>query len=230
MAKPDETPSAESLPALRAASREPVGARLTVLAALAALATAALIVVIAIRPWRHRAAPDPAAVDPVQARFDAERHPERIIDALGIGPGARVADIGANTGLLTVHLARAVAPDGKVVATDIDAGVLDLLGQRIARAGLSAVVEPRVVPPDQPGLEPGAYDAILLSQVDHLFTDPAGWLREAKAALAPGGRIVITNVRAEREQGLAAAAAAGLHLVRETSPSATHYLAVFTAG
>ena len=70
-------------------------------------------------------APKPTADDSAkeQARFDAERHPEKIVEALGIAPGARVADIGAGSGLLTVHLARAVAPNGKVVATDIDGGV-----------------------------------------------------------------------------------------------------------
>ena len=30
-----------------------------------------------------------------QARFDAERRPEKVVEALGIGPGSRVADIGA---------------------------------------------------------------------------------------------------------------------------------------
>ena len=48
----------------------------------------------------------------------------RLIAELGVKPGDRVADIGANTGLLTVHLARAVSPGGKVIATDIEAGVL----------------------------------------------------------------------------------------------------------
>src|SRR5665647_1055739 len=76
-----------------------------------------------------------------QARFDAERRPEKVIEALGIKPGSRVADVGAGTGLLTVHLARAVAPNGTVVATDIDGAVLELLYQRLAAAGLADVVE-----------------------------------------------------------------------------------------
>src|SRR5512134_1021487 len=70
-----------------------------------------------------------------QARFDAERRPEKVVEALGIGPGSRVADIGAGSGLLTVHLARAVAPNGTVVATDIDGAVLELLQSRLAAQG-----------------------------------------------------------------------------------------------
>src|SRR5256885_5352143 len=114
-----------------------------------------------------------------QARFDVERRPDKIVEALAIGPGSRVADVGAGAGLLTVHLARAVAPNGKVVATDIDGAVLDLLGQRLKLDHLDGVVERRQVGADKPGLEAGAYDAILLAEVDHYFADPAAWLREA---------------------------------------------------
>ena len=78
--------------------------------------------------------------------------------------------------MLTVHLARAVAPGGKVVATDIENAVLDLLRNRLDRAKLSGVVEPRVVEADTPGLEPASYDVILLSEVDHYFSDPEAWL------------------------------------------------------
>ena len=165
-----------------------------------------------------------------QARFDSERRPEKVIEALGIGPGSRVADIGAGSGLLTVHLARAVAPNGRVIATDIDGAVLDLLAQRLKAAGLSQVVERRVVGADKPELEEGAYDAILLAEVDHYFTDPAAWLREATAALKPGGRIVISNRVYHRAQSMAAAKKAGLVLKSESNPVATHFIAVFVAG
>lgn len=165
-----------------------------------------------------------------QARFDSERRPEKVIEALGIGPGSRVADIGAGSGLLTVHLARAVAPNGRVIATDIDGAVLDLLAQRLKAAGLSQVVERRVVGADKPELEEGAYDAILLAEVDHYFTDPAEWLREATAALKPGGRIVISNRVYHRAQSMAAAKKAGLVLKSESNPVATHFIAVFVAG
>lgn len=165
-----------------------------------------------------------------QARFDAERHPEKVIEALGIHPGSRVADVGAGSGLLTVHVARAVAPGGKVVATDVDGQVLDLMTQRLKAAGLADVVERRVVAADTPGLETGAYDAILLAEVDHYFTDPAVWLHEAAAALKPGGRIVISNRTYHRAQSLAAARKAGLRLESESSPVPTHFIAVFTAG
>ena len=177
---------------------------------------------------------DPAAngsgVAREQTQFDQERRPELIVAAMGIGPGARVADIGAGSGLLTVHLAKAVAPNGKVIATDTNKEVLGMLDRRLARAGLENIVEGRTVDPDKPGLEAGTYDAILLSEVDHYFTDEVKWLRDVTPALKPGGRIVISNRVHHRAQALDAAQKAGLVLKSETNPMPTHFIAVFVSG
>lgn len=164
-----------------------------------------------------------------QQRFDAERRPEKVIEALGIKPGSRVADVGAGTGLLTVHLARAVAPNGTVVATDIDGAVLELLHSRLEAAGLEEVVERRVVGAETPGLEAGAYDAILLAEVDHYFSDEVAWLKAATAALKPNGRIVISNRIHHRPKSMAAGQKAGLVLQSESTPVPTHFIAVFVA-
>jgi ubiquinone/menaquinone biosynthesis C-methylase UbiE len=165
-----------------------------------------------------------------QAGFDSERRPDKVVEALGIGPGSRVADIGAGTGLLTVHLARAVRPNGRVVATDIDGAVLDLLQSRLSAAGLADLVERRVVGAEQPGLEPGAYDAILVAEVDHYFSDAVAWLKEATRALKPTGRLVISNRVYHRQKAMAAASRAGLKLQAESAPVPTHFIAVFTPG
>jgi len=91
-------------------------------------------------------------------------------------------------------------------------------------------VERRVVGADRPELEEGAYDAILLAEVDHFFPDPAAWLREAAKALKPDGRIVISNRVYHRAQAMAAAKKAGLVLKSESNPVSTHYIAVFVVG
>lgn len=196
-----------------------------------------LVLLVATSCGRTEAVGDPSGsgtrrddTEREQARFDAERRPEKVIEALGIRPGSKVADIGAGSGLLTVHLARAVKPNGRVVATDIDGAVLNLLQSRLAAAGLADLVERRVVGAEQPGLEAGAYDAILLAEVDHYITDEIGWLKEATKALKPNGRIVISNRIHHRQKSMAAAKSAGLKLESESSPVPTHFIAVFTAG
>jgi ubiquinone/menaquinone biosynthesis C-methylase UbiE len=165
-----------------------------------------------------------------QARFDAERKPEKVVEALKIAPGSRIADIGAGSGLLTVHLARAVAPNGRVVATDVDGAVLEnLLQVRMQAAGVADIVERRVVEADRPGLEKedGMYDAILLAEVDHYFVDPVAWLQAAAKALKPTGRIVISNRVHHRAKSMGSAKAAGLVLEAESTPVPTHFIASF---
>jgi predicted O-methyltransferase YrrM len=173
---------------------------------------------------------DPAALRAQEERFDRDRRPDLVVAALALRPGAVVADVGAGTGLMTLHLARAVGDGGRVVATDIDGAVLDMLGTRIDAAGLGGRIERRVVAPDQPGLEAGGYDAILLAQVDNYLADRVTWLRAALPALRPGGRLVITNRLHHRAAALEAAARAGLHRLSESTDAPGQFIAVFTAG
>ena len=170
----------------------------------------------------------PDDTDREQTRYDQDRRPDLIVAAAGIKPGDTVADVGAGSGLLTLHLARAVG-NGKVVATDIDRAVLDLLVARLRNAGVPDVVETRIVNADTPGLEDGKYNVILLAEVDHYFTDRVAWLTAAQIALAPGGRIVISNRVHHRVGAMDAAKKAGLVLMSEITPVPSHFVAVFTA-
>ena len=166
---------------------------------------------------------EPKSADTASQRYD------KVVEAMRIKPGSRVADIGAGPGRLTVHVARAVAPSGRVVATDLEAGMLEELAQRAQDAGLTDVIELRVVEADQPGLdgEDGQYDAILLAEVDHYFQQPVAWFKTAARALKPTGRFVITNRVAYRARSLASAQSAGLVLESESMPASTHFIATF---
>jgi len=121
-----------------------------------------------------------------RAAYDAYRQPDRVVGALNIVPGQRVADVGAGRGYLTGRLALAVGPTGRVVATDIDPKAL----AAIPRA---PNIETRLVDPDDPGLETDAYDRILVAEVDHYLADRVGWFHRLASALAPGGFIAVTN-------------------------------------
>ncbi len=162
-----------------------------------------------------------------QTRFDRERQPEMIIRALALRPGMVVADVGAGTGLLTAHLARAVSPGGHVVATDIESSVIEYLTSRMIAGGYEHVVEARVVSANEPGLEAGRFDAINLAQVDHYFDDRVDWLRKAAPALKPGGKLAISNRQVHRNAAVAAAVTAGFRLVTEISDIPGQFVAVF---
>ncbi|WP_244227690.1 class I SAM-dependent methyltransferase [Corallococcus aberystwythensis] len=160
-------------------------------------------------------------VEGVDAAYDQSRQPARFIAALGIGPGQRIADVGAGQGYFTQRLADAVGPTGRVVATDINDEAIRRLRVRVlARRN----VEVRKVEPDAPGLEAGAYDLILLSEVDHFFSDRVDYLTRLRAALTPQGRIAVTHLRAMRPPLVAAAQAAGYTVVAEVNDLPDHYL------
>jgi ubiquinone/menaquinone biosynthesis C-methylase UbiE len=144
-------------------------------------------------------------------------HPAELVSRLSLRPDARVADVGAGPGFLTLTLARAV-PRGTVLATDIRADYLAVAAERAAAAGLRNV-RTRVVPPDRPALDARSIDVAILCQVDHYLADRAVYLTALVPALKPGGRIVIVNYAEHRDAVLAAARRAGLRVVDEWQPS-----------
>lgn len=127
---------------------------------------------------------------------EAEEMPQRLVAALALRPGDRVADIGAGTGYVTRRLAAAVAPSGSVYAVDIQPEMLVELTNRLARVGLTNVVAV-LGAEDDPRLPAAALDAIVLVDVYHEFDHPAEMTRAMCAALRPGGRLVFVEYRAE---------------------------------
>ena len=65
---------------------------------------------------------------------EQEEAPSKAIAALGLKPGDVVADIGAGSGYYTVRLAEAVGPTGRVVATDMQPGMLATASRPGSRA------------------------------------------------------------------------------------------------
>jgi trans-aconitate methyltransferase len=152
-----------------------------------------------------------AMLDPARARTLPV---DTILARLRVAPGATVADLGAGPGYLTLPLARAVGPAGRVIATDVDRPALALLADR-ARAAAVANVETRRVAPDDPGLDPASVDLALLCHVDPFLPDRAAWLARLAPALRPGARLAVIGWAPGREELLAAAARAGYDLVDE---------------
>jgi 2-polyprenyl-3-methyl-5-hydroxy-6-metoxy-1,4-benzoquinol methylase len=168
------------------------------------------------------AGPAPAQAQGRPPDMDRYRRPDLLIAALHIGAGGVVADVGAGAGYLTHRLAARVGPTGRVVATDIDAAQLGRIGP--SGPGEAPIVT-RTVSPTEPGLEAGAYDLILLSEVDHLLADRAAYLRKLVPALKRGtGRIAVSNRRAHRAAVLEAAARAGLTVKSDYQGLPAHFL------
>ena len=129
------------------------------------------------------------------ARFDdperdAWQKPDEVIAALALRPNDIVADVGAGTGYFTVRLAKAV-PQGKVIASDVEADMVRYLRERATKAGLANVVAVQGDATD-PKLPEHAH-VILLVDVLHHIEDRGAYFTTLAGQLADGGRIVIVD-------------------------------------
>jgi ubiquinone/menaquinone biosynthesis C-methylase UbiE len=127
---------------------------------------------------------------------EQEEHTDLAVRLLRLQRGTTVADIGAGSGYFTVRMARAVGPDGKVFATDMQPGMLELLGKAVAAAKLTNVV-PVLGAADNPRLPAGSIDLALMVDVYHELSQPQTVLRHIRDALKPDGRLVLIEYRAE---------------------------------
>ena len=125
-----------------------------------------------------------------------EERPDEMLDSLNIEPGMTVADVGAGVGYHALKMAERVGPEGTVYATDVQPQMLRMLVQRAKQAKI-ANVTPVLVTQDDPGLPPGEVDLILMVDVYHEISEPEATLRGLRAALKPGGRLVLVEFRAE---------------------------------
>jgi predicted methyltransferase len=127
---------------------------------------------------------------------ETEERPATAVRALRLQPGQVVADVGAGSGYFTVRLSDAVGPAGRVYATDIQPEMLARLDDRLRRRGITNVTT-ALGTADDPKLPAGALDLILMVDVYHELAEPQAFVRKLRAALKPGGRLVLVEYRKE---------------------------------
>jgi ubiquinone/menaquinone biosynthesis C-methylase UbiE len=177
---------------------------------------------------------NPADLDGYIARLEdpgraAWQKPDQVVAKLGLRPGDTACDVGAGPGYFSLRLARAVGPEGRVLAVDVETRMLEALRDRLQAAGLTNVT-PILSLPDDPLLPAGACDVALVVDTYHHFPDGLDYLRRLARSLKPGGRIVNIDYhkretpvgpplshRVAREDFLETAGRAGLVLAQEES-------------
>ena len=125
--------------------------------------------------------------------LDERNRPEkakRLAEALGIGPGDTVAEIGAGDGRMALLMARIVGPEGRVLATELGEGQREGIRRAAERAGLANVTVLQAGERDS-SLPPGCCDAVYTQRVYHHLTDPAPVVASIGRALRPEGRFAI---------------------------------------
>jgi len=127
---------------------------------------------------------------------EEEEAPSKAIALLQLRPGDVVADVGAGSGYMTVRLARAVGPTGRVLAVDIQPEMIARLNERVHAERLNNVTA-ILGGADDPKLPAGSVDLELMVDVYHELAAPQRMLQHLRSALTPGGRLVLLEYRKE---------------------------------
>lgn len=119
---------------------------------------------------------------------------EKIVAAVGLKPGMAMADIGAGTGLFTLHFAQAVGENGKVYAVEIARNFIDHIKARASKASATNV-QTILCTPKSVEMPEGSIDLAFICDVYHHFEYPQATLATLHKALKPGGELVLIDFK-----------------------------------
>lgn len=120
------------------------------------------------------------------------QNPERILSP-HLVPGMTVLDSGCAMGFFTLPLARMTGPAGRIIAADLQPGMLHVLRKRALRQNLDARLIYHPCRADSLNLEvwSGQIDFALASAVVHEVPDQERFFTEIFAGLKPGARLLV---------------------------------------
>ena len=179
-----------------------------------AVIVAAVVVFVVLFLWRSRneLVKLDYAKGPTRAAW---QRPAKVVAALGLQPGDRVADLGAGDGYFTFLLADAVGSTGRVYAVDVaehKVTGLEAKAQIKDYGNVDAVLGEL----DDPRLPDRGVDLVFLCNTYHHIESRTNYFKRLQADLRPGGRVAVVDMRDDLE-GLAALFAHRDHwIARET--------------
>ena len=123
---------------------------------------------------------------------DEWQKPERLVSLIQLEQGHTVAEIGAGTGYFLRYLSGAVGAEGRVLARDVEADLVDYMKKRAAREALPNVTA-AICSHDDPALPCNSVDRILLVNTWHHISKRALYSKRLAEALGPRGRLYIVD-------------------------------------
>ena len=118
-------------------------------------------------------------------------NPQKILRPY-ISEGMTVLDLGCGPGYFTLDIARMVGASGKVIAADLQAGMLEKLRAKIERTRTVRNIVFHQCTENTMGVKESV-DFILMFYVFHEITHPSELLREMLEILKPGGKALIAE-------------------------------------
>ena len=138
--------------------------------------------------WRNAAPGWRAWLEVLEAADGGQAVSRSLVQLAGIGPGDAVLDVGAGYREPGLTAARAVAPGGHVVCTDISGEMLAVGRERAATAGLDNL-EFLECDAEELAFKEASFDAVLSRQGLQFLPDVPGVLTRLHAFLKPHGRV-----------------------------------------
>ena len=126
---------------------------------------------------------------------------EKVIDALGLRKGDRVADIGGGSGYFSRSLAKTVGREGVVYCCDIATNLMEYLQESARKERLENIVTVFSAL-DRPMLPPASVDLIFLCNTNHHLDNRVAYYKGLLKNVRPGGRLAVVDwTNKERKVG-----------------------------
>jgi SAM-dependent methyltransferase len=150
---------------------------------------------------------------------------QRLANALEVGPGQMVVDLGCGHGGPSVWVAQHTGAN--LIGIDLSPVGIELARRRAAELGLSEQARFEVGDVTATGLPEASCDAAMSLDVVLFVPDKAAAVREAARILRPGGRFAFTSWE---QLGDSALQTHPLPIVRESAPIADYHQLLEDAG
>ena len=124
---------------------------------------------------------------------------DRVIDALQLTTGQRIADVGSGSGLFTRPLAKKLQGSGMVYAVDIDAELLKHVEKTAAEQKLANIKT--ILASETDARLPEPVDLIAIIDTLHHIANQAEYFKGLKKYLRPGGRVAVIDFTKEWPAG-----------------------------
>jgi len=121
--------------------------------------------------------------------------PQKIIGLIGLKHGEHVADLGSGSGFYSLFAAKAVGPQGRIYAIDVQKDLLGKLKSELQRQHATNVdvIEGDVERVGGTALKAGSVTTAIAANLLFQIEDKENFVLEVKRILGPGGRIVVVD-------------------------------------